>query len=324
MSISKDRSSQKSGFTLVELLVVIGIIALLISILLPALSKARKAATTTKCLSNLRQLVQAEIMYAGENNGFVPYAGTGDAPGTPKGGDYLANWLYCPQVASATNGMTGVAVSGQFTPSDVQSGALYKFLDTPAVYRCPLDTSPPSATAAGKPLFNALTSYTMNIFMSNYNQDNPNGTNTAYNTHKLHRISEFPPYTRVFWDFPASGTTGTTGNLYSLSKADPCSWVGIATTGSSDSPSISGRHGGPHSIPSSDPNFINSVSGGCPMGYLDGHAENVPFYQVQNEYNTAGRPYGSSPYWVSPTASSGGATFTKAGTYSLGDFYSPG
>jgi prepilin-type N-terminal cleavage/methylation domain-containing protein/prepilin-type processing-associated H-X9-DG protein len=65
------RTSRK-GFTLVELLVVIGIIALLISILLPSLNKARSAAQATVCLSNLRSLGQAAAIYQASNKGSMP------------------------------------------------------------------------------------------------------------------------------------------------------------------------------------------------------------------------------------------------------------
>src|SRR2546421_2291711 len=68
------RKCDKRGFTLVELLVVIGIIALLISILMPALSKAREQAKRVACGSNLHQMAMALQMYANDNKGFYPYS----------------------------------------------------------------------------------------------------------------------------------------------------------------------------------------------------------------------------------------------------------
>jgi prepilin-type N-terminal cleavage/methylation domain-containing protein/prepilin-type processing-associated H-X9-DG protein len=67
----------RRGFSLVELLVVIGIIALLIAFLLPTLAAARRSAETVQCGSNLRQLAAALILYANENNGYFP-PNTGD------------------------------------------------------------------------------------------------------------------------------------------------------------------------------------------------------------------------------------------------------
>jgi prepilin-type N-terminal cleavage/methylation domain-containing protein/prepilin-type processing-associated H-X9-DG protein len=63
---------KNKAFTLVELLVVIGIIALLISILLPALSKAKKSANSAKCLSDLRQVVTGFQFYAADYRGAIP------------------------------------------------------------------------------------------------------------------------------------------------------------------------------------------------------------------------------------------------------------
>lgn len=67
------RASRPSpaGFTLVELLLVIGIIAVLVAILLPALNKARRAANTVVCESNLHQIAIAMVIYAQQNNGAI-------------------------------------------------------------------------------------------------------------------------------------------------------------------------------------------------------------------------------------------------------------
>src|SRR5438874_7372313 len=62
----------KRAFTLVELLVVIGIIAVLIGILLPALNMARQHAVSVQCLANLRACGQTLYLYANQNRGFFP------------------------------------------------------------------------------------------------------------------------------------------------------------------------------------------------------------------------------------------------------------
>lgn len=112
------------AFTLVELLVVIGIIAVLISILLPALGQVREKSRQTKCLSNLRQLAMAAIAYTSENNGAMPgRGGSGmqlNNPGDPTSTFDWISWQH------ARDPITGTASSG--ADLNLSYSALAKYL----------------------------------------------------------------------------------------------------------------------------------------------------------------------------------------------------
>src|SRR5947207_12758274 len=93
------------AFTLVELLVVIGIIALLLAILLPALSRVREASNRAKCLANIAELRRAVLLYAHDNKDHLPDAGSGNTPhalmpppaiGLPSGTNFGPNTYVLP------------------------------------------------------------------------------------------------------------------------------------------------------------------------------------------------------------------------------------
>lgn len=82
------KTNSRAGFTLVELLVVIGIIALLVSILLPSLNKARGQANLIVCQSNLRSIGQLIGIYEANNRGYLPYGDAAVNFGAPNGQEW--------------------------------------------------------------------------------------------------------------------------------------------------------------------------------------------------------------------------------------------
>jgi len=96
---------RRSGFTLVELLVVIGIIAVLVAILLPALQKAREAARRTQCLSNLRTIGQALYLYAHKYKDQVPLGFSSGGGGATRA--YQNNYHLFRRSPGSVNGHPG-------------------------------------------------------------------------------------------------------------------------------------------------------------------------------------------------------------------------
>src|SRR2546423_11715911 len=104
---------KRRGFTLVELLVVIGIIALLISILLPTLANARRSGNTVKCLSNIRQVGAALQMYAGDYRGAFPVCRQ-----DPENGAAGATYYWIDMLTPYASRINGVVIGSNASASD--------------------------------------------------------------------------------------------------------------------------------------------------------------------------------------------------------------
>jgi prepilin-type N-terminal cleavage/methylation domain-containing protein/prepilin-type processing-associated H-X9-DG protein len=133
---NKRRPPQRDGFTLVELLVVIGIIALLISILLPALNRARAQAQSIACLSNLRQIGQLIFMYADSNKSSLPYGYYDWATQIPTGTSNLQNGIGSPPIGKASVSWDTLLRCVVLHQGDGTFGGLSKIV-TSSPFTCP-------------------------------------------------------------------------------------------------------------------------------------------------------------------------------------------
>ena len=164
--VGPQRAAGLPGFTLIEVLVVIAIIAILAAMLLPALAKAKQKAQGIQCVSNLKQLSLAWLMYVGDANGILPWNGDeASQPPSPTAAPIAANYLpqWCP----------GVQNSAQASdPTWVQAGCIYPYIKTVAVYRCPADNSVWPRGALGKPRTRSMS---MNAWLHPYDVWNSDG-----------------------------------------------------------------------------------------------------------------------------------------------------
>jgi prepilin-type N-terminal cleavage/methylation domain-containing protein len=147
---------RKGGFTLVELLVVIGIIALLISILIPVLGRARDQANRVACLSNIRQIGIAFRMYASENKDWCPWAAPLNRP------DLYADWIHW-RTGINNQGLASSAIA----PYLGGGKGFAKDTSLEKVFRCPADRLQDRPSFTQYPY-----SYTMNIYFGS-NGDYP-------------------------------------------------------------------------------------------------------------------------------------------------------
>lgn len=120
-------SRQENGFTLIELLVVIAVISILAALLFPVFSRARESARRVGCISNLRQLGQAFLMYTQDYDESLPNASDG-----PAGAGRTGAWVYFNTFPANDTSLNNHSFN-------VKQGSLISYVKNDQIFICPTD-----------------------------------------------------------------------------------------------------------------------------------------------------------------------------------------